>query len=317
MKSRSTRHRTALSHVLHASDIFRRFSPEVAQSVRRPDITNQSYLEQAKKARQMLREMKPGQVLQMIEVHKDLEFVDALELAKRENKIIIPNYAAAKILEILRYQENDPRPSFMLWSGTLIIYEKPDEPFEDKIVFTWQHASIYYTIVFDIPEQFRGKRNCALVVEHPDFVLTKIDDNHFLSLSIASLVISSKSCFNISYAFIKAAGSTLTAGILLTALTILSCLSPVTIKALFLLLTFCSILTISFVLPEALSKPDNPNTPLSISFADKAEISAAFFILWGRLSLTFLVFGPNTIPPPTNIGALIEPCLALPVPFCL
>ena len=179
MKSRSTRHRTALSHVLHASDIFRRFSPEVAQSVRRPDITNQSYLEQAKKARQMLREMKPGQVLQMIEVHKDLEFVDALELAKRENKIIIPNYAAAKILEILRYQENDPRPSFMLWSGTLIIYEKPDEPFEDKIVFTWQHASIYYTIVFDIPEQFRGKRNCALVVEHPDFVLTKIDDNQF------------------------------------------------------------------------------------------------------------------------------------------
>ena len=27
--------------------------------------------------------------------------------------------------------------------------------------------------------------------------------------------------------------------------------------------------------------------------------------------------GPNAIPPFTHCGALIEPCLALPVPFCL
>ena len=36
----------------------------------------------------------------------------------------------------------------------------------------------------------------------------------------------------------------------------------------------------------------------------------------GCSALIWLTFGPNTTPPPGFSGELLDPCLALPVPFC-
>src|SRR3972149_1414935 len=40
----------------------------------------------------------------------------------------------------------------------------------------------------------------------------------------------------------------------------------------------------------------------------------AFLLIFSALFLSFL--GPCEIPPPTQIGDRLDPCLALPVPFC-
>jgi hypothetical protein len=34
-------------------------------------------------------------------------------------------------------------------------------------------------VTFNIPEQFKGKQNCALVVEHPDFEFISLGNNRF------------------------------------------------------------------------------------------------------------------------------------------
>ncbi len=155
----------AASTVTRANDKFSRYGPLDKHIVRQPDVTGQSYAEQARKAREMLRSMDPEKVKQVIEFHRDLNLFQALALAKREGRLIVPNDVHDRILTETKgkkdkkyFEENYP-----LWTGTLVIYEAPDEPFGKQVVFEG--------ITFKVPKQFRGKVNCALVVEHPDFDL--------------------------------------------------------------------------------------------------------------------------------------------------
>ena len=126
----------------------------------------------------MLRSMTPEQVKQVIEFHRDLNFFQAVELAKREGRLIVPNDIHDRILtetKDVKYL----RQNYPVWTGTLVIYEKPDRPFGEQAVFSWQHNEVNYSISFEVPEQFRGKRNCALVIEHPDFELIDFGDNRY------------------------------------------------------------------------------------------------------------------------------------------
>ena len=168
----------AMSHRMHASEPFKRFNPEVHQAVRRPDVTGQSYAEQVKRARQMLRSMDPEIVKQVIEFHKDLNLFQALELAKREGKLIVPNYVHDGILS-----KTDDRvfleQNYPVWTGALVIYEKPDKPFGNKVNFGWKNNGLNYSISFHVPKRFRGKTNCALIVEHPDFEIKTVGENEY------------------------------------------------------------------------------------------------------------------------------------------
>ncbi len=126
----------------------------------------------------MLRSMDPESVKQVIEVHRDLTVFEALALAKRERSIIVPNGIHDRILTETT-DEQYLRQNYPLWTGTLVIYEKPDRPFGEQVVFSWEHNQVKYSISFNIPEQFRGKRNGALVVEHPDFDLIALGNNKY------------------------------------------------------------------------------------------------------------------------------------------
>ena len=57
-------------------------------------------------------------------------------------------------------------------------------------------------------------------------------------------------------------------------------------------------------------------SPLA-TLADKADLRARFLTFLLTFFSYDLGWGPNVTPPPTICGALIVPCLALPVPFCL
>ncbi len=191
---------------MQANDPFRRFKPEVAQPVRQADVTGQSYTERVKRTKEMLRSLVPEKALsagqknadnicqqvdkasELIEFRKDLNFLEALTLAQREGKLIVPNDIHDRILmetkDSVYFIQNYP-----VWTGTLVIYVAPDKKFDKNVVFSWNdYKDIKYSISFEVPKQFRGKKNCALVVEHPDFEVVGLGTNRYeLKVDVQSI----------------------------------------------------------------------------------------------------------------------------------
>ena len=121
--------------------------------------------------------MKPEDVLNMITVYPKLNVFEALALAKREGALIVPNVIHDRILNETR--NLDFFRNYSVWTGTMIIYESPGKVFEETLVHVWNHNDVQYSISFNIPDKFRGNEGCALVVEHPDFDLVHIGNNHY------------------------------------------------------------------------------------------------------------------------------------------
>ena len=168
----------AVSTVTRANATFGKYKKEDAQPVRQLDVTGQTFIEQVKKTRQMLRDMDPETVKQVIEFHTDLTVFEALALAKREGKLIVPNGVHDRILTETK-DEVYLRQSYPVWTGTLIIYEEPDEKFGKKVVYSWEADKVKYSVSLEVPKQFRGLRNCALVVEYPDFEVIDLGKNRY------------------------------------------------------------------------------------------------------------------------------------------
>ncbi len=168
-----------VSQTLRANDPFQRFKPESHQAVRRPDVTGQSYAEQARRTREMLRSLTPEKARDIIEFRGDLNLFQASAVAKREGKMLVPNDVHDRIL--METKDKGLLVQFYgnwLWTGTLVIYVAPGKKFGKNIVFSWED-NVKYSISFQIPKQFRGKTNCALVIEHPDFELIDLKDNKY------------------------------------------------------------------------------------------------------------------------------------------
>ncbi len=166
--------------IVKASDVFGRFKRERRHEVRQPDIQGQTYVEQVKRTREMLRSLAPEKALEVIEFHKGLNLFQALALVQRGGKLIVPNDIHDRILMKTTDKESLSQ-NYPVWTGTLVIYEKPDKPFGEQVVFSWEdiRTAINYSISFKVPKQFRGKTNCALVIEHPDFELVEVGKNNF------------------------------------------------------------------------------------------------------------------------------------------
>ena len=157
-----------------AASRFRRYGPTDSHEVRQPDVKGQTYVEQARKVRQMLRSMKPEAVSQITEFHSALNLFEALALAQREGKLIVPNDIHDRILMETTNNQYFSQ-NYALWTGTLVIYGAPNKPFGEQVVSRWKDDNyVKYSISFNVPKQFRGKKNCALVVEHPDFEIRRI-----------------------------------------------------------------------------------------------------------------------------------------------
>ncbi len=135
--------------------------------------------ERLRARREMLRSMDPETAKTVIEFHRDLNFFQALALAQREGSIIVPNFVHDRILTETT-DEQYLKQNYPVLTGTLIIYEAPGKPFAGKVVFNWEaHNGTIHSISFIVPEQFRRLRNCALVVEHPDFDILDSGNNKF------------------------------------------------------------------------------------------------------------------------------------------
>ena len=156
---------------LAADKTFGRYKKEDSYTVRQADVQEQTPLEQLRKRRDMLRSMNGEKAAHLIKFYKASTFFEALALAKKEGKIIVPTFVHDRILKETTDKNLARQYKQNIFTGTLIIYEAPDKPFGEQLVFK--------EITFKIPEQFRGLRNCALVVEHPDFELVDSGNNKF------------------------------------------------------------------------------------------------------------------------------------------
>ncbi len=158
-----------------AASRFGRYGPMQPQAVRQPDVTGQSYQEQARKAREMLRSLAPEKELELIEFRQGLNLFEALLVAQRENLLIVPNNIHDRILnETINIELLKQPYKCRVWTGTLIIYGAPDKKLGKEVVFSYDNNGVQYSVSFQIPKQFQEKTNCALVIEHPDFEIRRI-----------------------------------------------------------------------------------------------------------------------------------------------
>jgi len=100
---------------------------------------------------------------------------DALAEAKKQGKVIVPNSVHDRMLvETEHWKKDSIKAGYAAWTGTAIIYEAPDTPLGEKVVFKWEDDDVEYSLEFVVPERFRGKENCALLINHPDFEIVPL-----------------------------------------------------------------------------------------------------------------------------------------------
>jgi len=162
--------------VLMARSRFGRFKPEERVSTRRADVSGDQ-IQRLRDLRKMIETMDPENVMNMITVYNGLNVFEALALAKSEGALIVPNSTHDRILT----ETNNPdffKNSFV-WTGTLVIYEAPGRAFGETLVYVRVHDNVQDSISFNVPDEFRGQRNCALIVQHPDFDLLPTGPNSY------------------------------------------------------------------------------------------------------------------------------------------
>ena len=110
--------------------------------------------------RKMIKELAkkdPKHVFEMMKIIDEMTLSEALALAREPSRLIVPNVVHDEVLTKTDVQ-------YYVRTGTIIIYEVPDKPFGEIVAFEQTK--------FVVPVRFRGLKNCALAVEHPDFELT-------------------------------------------------------------------------------------------------------------------------------------------------
>jgi len=161
--------------VLMARRRFGNFKTEPRVPIRRADVPGNK-LQSLRDLREMIRDMEPEDVMNMITFYPKLNVFEALALANREGALIVPNVIHDRILT----ETNNPvfLNNFTVWTGTLLIYEAPGRAFGETLVYVWEHT-VQYSISFNIPDEFRGQKDCALVVQHHDFDLLPTGPNSY------------------------------------------------------------------------------------------------------------------------------------------
>ena len=132
---------------LAIGDSFRRYGPLESHETRKAQVTG-TELDRLRARRQMLREMTPEQALVTIHFYQRLNLFEALALAQKEGKLIVPNDVHDKISTETKDPEEQGslgdrnrrlrdekylRQNYPVWAGTLVIYEKPDTLFGESI----------------------------------------------------------------------------------------------------------------------------------------------------------------------------------------
>ena len=165
------RTRKTPADITHADNPFGRYKPEPPKELREAVITS-TPLDKLRARRESLKLLSPEQALAQMKLHPNLTLFEALELTQKEGKLIVPNIVHDGIL-------NGTEEKYAVWTGTLIIYERPNQPFGKNVTFAWTDGVVPYSVTFEVPESLRGRVNCAIVLEYPDFELVRTGERSY------------------------------------------------------------------------------------------------------------------------------------------
>ncbi len=112
---------------------------------------------------------RPGLVV-LLKRSEGVPMDEALRIAEEKGYRLASNKALSEIL-VGSEAWKGVRDAFGCWSGTLIGYDRAGKELGERIVYT--DPKTYLKYIFPVPEEHRGKRDIALVAEHPDFTLVK------------------------------------------------------------------------------------------------------------------------------------------------
>ena len=146
--------------------------PEVEEKVGQLAFTRDE-LDHLRRKRDLLRELtekippaRSKEILDKVKIHPvKLTLVEALALARREGKILVPH----DVIDRIATETQSDREH--ICSGTLVIFNAPGKPFGESIRKN--------NILFTVPKKFRDKTNCALVVEDPDFDIVQLGNRKY------------------------------------------------------------------------------------------------------------------------------------------
>jgi hypothetical protein len=93
---------------------------------------------------------------------------EALRKADDLGLVIASNKRLSQSL-IGNHEWRSVKGAFGCWTGTIAAYDKPDQKLGKNIEYQDPDTGIRY--VFPVPEEHIGKKNIALIAEHPNFSL--------------------------------------------------------------------------------------------------------------------------------------------------
>jgi len=107
--------------------------------------------------------MQKKEVIRLADYENDdgLDFKDTIEKANKQNVRILSNLEIDKRLKSGQWEKE--KEMYPCWTGTLVVYEEPGKAFGKTVECEG--------LIFNIPKKFQGKKNMAIVCNHPDFVL--------------------------------------------------------------------------------------------------------------------------------------------------
>jgi len=161
----------------------------VREAIRRKDV---SILFKKKPAEEPARGANPkgewihGSGLEvLITSANGVPFQEALKRAEKEKRVIASNKRLDQALNGSDEWESI-KEVFPCWSGTMTAYEEVGKPFGDVVEFIDEQTKLKY--LFPVPQNFRGKNDCILVAEHPEYSLEIKGDERIIRAAKVDLI---------------------------------------------------------------------------------------------------------------------------------
>ena len=110
---------------------------------------------------------------------------EALAKAEAEKRVIASNRRLDQAL-VGSDEWESIRDVFACWTGTMSAYEEVGKPFGEVVEYVDDQTKLKY--LFVVPQNYRGKTDCILVAEHPDYSLEIKGNDRIVRAAVVDLI---------------------------------------------------------------------------------------------------------------------------------
>ena len=110
----------------------------------------------------------------------------ALAMAETEKRVIASNKRLDQAL-VGSDEWEGIEEVFSCWSGTMTAYEEAGKPFGEVVEYVDSQTKLKY--LFPVPQKYKGKTDCILVAEHPNYSLEMDGNNRIIRAAVVDLIL--------------------------------------------------------------------------------------------------------------------------------